>query len=300
MRKVALLIGIACCVVMFGGVASTLEHVFLGVVDPNISVEAFKHRDSSTSGYWEDALVRFSLQGTGTANGSVTVSTDDYTQPWARLENSTTNPNLYGGFTFSGDNFASLFLAQTYCWWGWHGGTYLNQHNLEVTAPSNFNVSGDAFAVTADSAPQNAGGQQFDGSAQAVNLYASRMVIDHRTNTWTGAQLDATVTASSATDVTGYTEGRYFHTTHHFPLAVPEMGNGGIMPPFAEGFGFMIDPSSGNTNATFQSTYPYQGTFVFSNMIGGEAGTWKPSWGEPWQAWPDYPGDYPIYGDPIP
>lgn len=287
---------------MFGGMASTFEHIFLGVVDPIISVEAFKHRDSSTSGYWEDAWVRFSLEGTGTASGSVIVSTDDYTQPWARPENSTNNPNLAGSFTFSGDHFSSLFLAETYCYWGYstNAGTYRNEHWLEVIAPSNFEVGGDAFAPLADSTPDNAGGQWFRGSAEQVVVHAARTLFYHKTGTWKGAELFATVTASSATDVQGYTEGRYFHTTHHFPLAVPEMGKGGILPPFAEGFGFAIQASSGSISGVFQSTYPYQSTLVFTNMIAGEAGTWKPSWGEPWQAWPDYPGDYPIYGDPLP
>jgi len=302
MRRMVLLVGIVCCVVMFGGTASTLEHIFLDVVNPNITVGAYKHRVSSTSGYWEDAWVNFSLQGTGTTSGSITVSTDDYTQPWARPENGTTNPNLFGGFTFSGDWFASLFRAETYCYWGYgtNAGTYLNIHQLYVTNPSDFMVQGDAFAPLADSTPDNAGGQMFEGSAQSVSIFAERSLYHHRLLTWTGAILNAVVTASSATQVSGYTEGRYFHTTHHFPLAVPEMGNGGILPPFAEGFGFLVQASSGNISGVFQSTYPYQSTLVFTNMIAGEAGTWKPSWGEPWQAWPGYPGSYPIYGDPIP
>lgn len=279
---------------------STLTHEFIGVTNPYIDIEAFKHRDSSTSGYWEDALVKFFLQGTGSATGRITLSTDDYTQPWARPENSTNNPNLYGGFTFSGTDFVSLFLAQTYCWWGWKGGTYLNSHSLEVTNPTNFLVAGDAFAITADNAPQNAGGQCFQGSATQVLVEAVRQLIDHKTNTWTGALFSASVTAPSSIEVTGYTEGRYFQTTHHFPLAVPEMGIGNHIPPYAEGFGFQVSASSGNIVGVFTSTYAYQSSLVFTNMIAGEAGIWKPSWSEPWQAWSQYPGSYPIYGNPVP
>lgn len=282
-----------------GGLASTLVHNF-SVVDPNINIEASKHRVSSTSGYWEDALVRFFLQGTGTAIGRVTVSTDDYTQPWARPENWTNNPNLYGGFQFSGSNFVSLFLSETYCWWGWHGGTYRNFHFLQVTNPLNFSVTGDAFAITADSAPENAGGQLFTGSAASILIEAARELIYHKTNTWTGAYFSANVTAATNVDVSGYTEGRYFHTTHRFPLAVPEMGDGGILPPFAEGFGFWVQASGGSIVGEFTSTYAYQSTAVFTNMIAGEAGIWRPNWSQPWQAWPNYPGNYPIYGNPIP
>lgn len=286
---------------MWGGLASTLTHNF-NVINPYINIEAFKHRVSSTSGYWEDALVRFFLQGTGTAIGSIKVSTDDYTQPWARPENSTTNPNLFGGFEFSGTSFSSLFLSETYCYWGYgnNAGTYRNYHRLEILNPLNFSVSGDAFAITADSAPENAGGQLFSGSASSVLIEAARELFYHKTNTWTGAYFSASITAAANVDVFGYTEGRYFHTTHHFPLAAPEMGKGGILPPFAEGFGFLVQASGGSIVGEFTSTYGYQSTAVFTNMIAGEAGIWKPNWGAPWQAWPNYPGQYPIYGNPIP
>lgn len=291
---VVLTVGIGC-------LGATLTHLFNQVTDPYILVEASKHRVSSTSGYWEDALVQFALQGTGIATGGITVSTDDYTQPWARPENSTNNPNLYGGFTFTGQNFSSLFLAQTYCWWGYKGGTYLNAHSLEVDNPTSFLVEGDVFAITADSAPQNAAGQRFQGVASRVLIEAARQVIYHKEGTWTGALFSAEVTAASTVDVSGYTEGRYFQTTHHFPLAVPEMGKGNHNPPYAEGFGFLVSTENGgNIVGFFTSTYAYQSSVVFTNMIAGEAGIWMTSWGEPWQAWLGYPGSYPVYGDPVP
>lgn len=305
-KQVLTLVGIL--ILGVGVTAATTTHTFFNVVNPDITISVSKHRVSSTSGWWEDALAQFTLTGTGTASGSIDTSTDGYTMPWQRGYNTTNNPNLWGGYTATGD-FQSEFRADTYCSKGWHADSYVTYNFLDVTAATTLGVQGDATAVTADSATSNAAGQVFGdgyggfGEAESVYVEAARQVIDHHTSTWAGAYMNATAagTPGNTVEFRGYTEGRYYHATHHYDLAVPEMGSGGISQPHGEGFGYDIaiaTPGS-SLNGFFTSSYSYQASVTEPLEIRGEAGIWTPTWG-PWYGWTTYPGNHPVYGDPVP
>ncbi len=262
--------------------------------DPDITVTAFKHWDSSTSGWWIDAVAEFVLNGTGHVSGSIGASTGEYLFPWAtKVDN---KPNVWGQFSSLGGDLEWGFRADAWVQQGTYTATrYFSGHFVSAEDVIG-TFGGDAYATPHDNAWVYGSGQWFDGSATSASIGAWRLVQGYKKSSgWdtpvseTGADLSVAINGSSPFDFSGYTEDRTFQYYHSGAFGVPESRTGGTpIEPWQcrkyQGLGFDIMVNGGSLSGSLYTNFPYADVMLMPDRILGETATW-----------PGYPG---LYGDP--
>lgn len=219
--------------------------------DPDVTVTAF----APGGGFGAIGTAQFTLNGSSYAVGQITASVGS---------GSWSPPSVYGGYTATGGDFSSQFLAQSSipCYHRYYEtshsidafGVPYDPNNPIIIDPETDAISGVGMFVSGDAtAPRGSSwacqtieaGQFFWGQADSVTVDALRLIV-HEDQ---GAVFNATITGDSPVSFWGQTEGK-------------TDGYGSTYQVKHQGLGFLIDADS-SIDAELQTTYAYTNVLIW-------------------------------------